>query len=87
MTQLGIVTFDRVGVGLTNGDFVAAKVIPKRSIGIEAIAKIEFCLGCLVDECLELLDSAIPDDFPTQNAAREPIDDGYDVDSVFLCSI
>jgi hypothetical protein len=87
MTQLSVVSFDRVGIGFAKGNFVTAKVIPECSVGIEAITEIESCLGRFIDECLELFNGAIPDDFPAQNTASEPIYDGYYVDPVFLCSI
>jgi len=87
MTQLGIVSFDRIGVGLADRNFIAAKMIPKCSIGIEAVTEIESCLWRFVHELLELLNSAVPDDFPAQNTAGEPIYDGDDIDPVFLCSI
>lgn len=62
-------------------------MIPKCRIGIEAITKIKSRLGRIVHESLELLNGAIPEDFPAQNTTREPIYDGYYVDPVFLCSI
>jgi len=87
MTQLGIVGFDRIGIGFANRNLISAKVIPERSIGIEAITEIESCLWRVVHEFLDLLNSTVPDDFPAQNATRKPIYDGDDVDPVFLCSM
>ena len=86
MTEFSIVAFDRIGICFTYRDCIASLVIPQESIGFEAIAKVVLGLGSIIDDLLEVLCGAFPDDFPAKNAACGSIYDGQEVDSVFLVS-
>ena len=84
VTQLGIVGFDGVGLGLAFGDFVATKVEPERGVGLISITVIPLGLGPLIDHGLQIVSGALPDDLPAQEAVRGPINVRYKVDPVFL---
>jgi len=84
VSQLGIVSFDRVGIGFAFRNFISARVIPQAVIGIEGITKVLLSLGRIVYHLLNGWLSALPYYFPTQIATRLPIYDGQDVDPVFL---
>ena len=42
VSQLGVVTFDRIGVGFTFGNLVTTIVIPQAIVSIKSIAEILF---------------------------------------------
>ena len=87
MSQLGIVTFDRVGIGLPFRHFISAEVIPEAVIRIKGIAVITFGLGSFIHHLLDSLLSTFPDHFPAQITARVPVYARQDVDPVFLLPI
>ena len=87
VSQFGIISFHRVGVGFAFRNFISAEVIPQTFIGIECVAIILFGLRRLVYQLLNVWLSALPDDFPAQITARLPIYEREDVDPVFLLPI
>jgi len=87
VTQLSVVSFNRVGVGFSFRNFIPAIVIPQAIIGIKCIAEILFGLGRTVNHLLNILLSALPDNFVAQIAACLPVYDRDDVDPVFLLPI
>jgi hypothetical protein len=87
VSQLSVVTFHRVSVGFSIGNFISAKVIPQAAIGIKCITVILLGLGRIVYHLLNDRLSALPDYFPVQNTARLPVYDREDVDPVFLLPI
>jgi hypothetical protein len=87
MAQLGVVSFDRVGVGFTFRDFISAEVIPQTIISIKCVAIILFSLLRIVHQLLNGWLRALPDHFPAQITARLPIYEREDVDPVFLLPI
>ena len=48
MTQFRIISFDGIGVSFALRDRITSKVIPERSIDIEAIAEILLGFGCFI---------------------------------------
>jgi hypothetical protein len=69
--------------------WLAPKAYPKsepRSLSIIHV-KIELGLGCLIDQGLEDLFRSFPNQFPAQNAACGTVDNGHQVDPVFLLPI
>jgi len=87
VTQLGVTSFHRIGIGFAFRDFISAQVIPQAVIGIECVTKVLLGLGSIVYHLLNGGLSALPNYFPTQIAPRLPIYDGQDVDPVFLLPI
>jgi len=87
VSQFGIITFDRVGIGLPFRHFIPAEVIPEAIVGIKGIAVIAFCLGGFIYHLLDGWLSAFPDYFPAQITARVPVYAREDVDPVFLLPI
>jgi len=87
MSQLGIITFDRVGIGFPFRHFISAEVVPQAVIGIKGIAVIAFRLRSFIHHLLDRLLSAFPDHFPAQITARSPVYEREDVDPVFLLPI
>ncbi len=87
VAQLGVASFDRVGIGFAFRDFISAKVIPQAVISIKSIAVILLGLGRIVHQLLNGWLSAFPDHFPAQITACLPIYDREDVDPVFLLPI
>ena len=87
VTQLGVVSFHRIGIGFAFRNFISTQVIPQAVIGIECITEVLLGLWCSVYNLLNVWLSALPNHFPTQIATRLPIDDGQDVDPVFLLPI
>ena len=85
VTQLGIVSFHRVGIGFAFRDFISAQVIPQAVIGIVCVAVVLLGLGCIVNQLLNGRLSTLPDHFPAQITAGLPIYEHEDVDPVFLC--
>jgi hypothetical protein len=85
--QLGIVSFNRVGIGFTFRNSIPAIVIPQVIIGIKCIAEILFGLGRSINHLLNILLRALPDNFAAQITARLPVYDRDDVDPVFLLPI
>jgi len=84
MTEFCIICFDRVSLRLALGDFIATKMVPEGSIGVESITVIPFGFGTIIDNLLKVILSTFPDNLPAQEAARCPIYIGYEVDPVFF---
>jgi hypothetical protein len=55
MSQLGIISFDRISIGFTLRDLILTQVIPKRSIGFPAITKVFFGFGGVIHDLLNNL--------------------------------
>lgn len=87
VSQLGIIPFDGVGIGLPFRHFISAEVIPEAVIHIKGIAVIVFGFGGFIHHLLDGLLSAFPDYFPAQITARVPVYAREDVDPVFLLPI
>ena len=87
VTQLGVVSFNRVSVGFTFRNFISTRVIPQALISIKGIAKILFSLGRTINHLLNILLSALPDNFAAQITARLAVYDRDDIDPVFLFPI
>src|SRR5215210_636312 len=87
MTQFSIIPFDGIGVSFALRNSVASKVIPKRSIDIEAITEILFGFGRFIHQGLKERLRPFPSYLPTQNATRGSIYQGNQVNSVFLLPI
>jgi hypothetical protein len=73
MAEFCIICFDRVGLRLGLGDFIATKMVPERSIGLESITVIPFGFGTVIDNLLKVILGAFPDDLPAQEAPCCPI--------------
>lgn len=84
MAQLGVVSFNGVGIRFAFRDFISAQVIPQAVIGIEGITEVLLGLRRMVYQLLNGRLSAFPDNFPAQITARPPIYDREDVDPVFF---
>jgi len=84
MMELGVIPFHRMGIGFDFRDFIPAKVIAEKCIRIQAIPEVLLCFRRLIHHFLETVLRALPDDFPGKDAARFPIYDGDDGDSVFF---
>ena len=84
MTQLGIIRFHRVGVGLALGDFIHTPVVPQAFVGIKGIAEVTFRFGSLVDNFLDGRLGTFPHHSKAQIAAGETVYDRDDEDLVFL---
>ena len=87
VSQLGVVTFHRIGIGFTFGNFITTIVIPQAIVSIKSIAEILFGLWCFVDHPLNILLCALPDHFATQVAACLAVYDRDDVNPVFSLPI
>ena len=87
VAQLGVVGFHREGIGFALRDCIATQVIPQAVIGIECVTEVLLGLGRIVHQLLNSRLSALPNHFPAQITAALPIDDGQDVDPVFLWPI
>ena len=87
MSQLGVIAFDREGIGFAFRNFISAVVIPQAIVGIKGITVIAFGLGCFIDHILDGLLGAFPYHFPAQITAGLAIYAGEDVDPVFLLPI
>lgn len=81
--QLGIVPFNQEGVGFPFKNFIFAVVITKELFGIKCAAVILLSLLHIVNNLMDTLFSALPDEFPTQIKARLTAYDRNDVDPVF----
>lgn len=84
VTQFGIISFHRVGIGLSLRDFVLTIVIPQALIGIKSITMVVFGFHRLIQHVLDLRLRAFPDDSIAQKTARRPIYDRDDVDRLFF---
>jgi hypothetical protein len=87
VTQLGVVSFHRVGIGFAFRNLISTPVIPQTLIGIKGVTVILFGLRRIVNHLLNSWLSALPDDFPAQITARLAVYDRDDVDPVFLLPI
>ena len=84
MTEFGVISFDRISIGFALGNFISAKVIPKPLVGIQPITVVLFRFRGLVNDILDGLLGAYPDHCPAQNTSGFAVDNGQNVDSVFL---
>ena len=84
MAQLGVIPFDRVGIGFAVRDCVDAKVIPQAIIRIEGVTVVALRLRSLVHQFLDHCLGALPDHLEAQVAAGQAIYDRDDEDLVFL---
>jgi hypothetical protein len=84
MAQLGVISFDQVGVGFTLGDFISTQVIPQAIIGIKSVAIVAFRFGRHIHHLLDGGLGSLPHDLEAQVAASDPIYDRDHVDLVFL---
>jgi hypothetical protein len=64
MSQLGVIAFKRVGVGLAFRDGVMTVVMPQAIIGIESVRIILLGFGRIIDHGLDLFLRAFPHHFP-----------------------
>jgi hypothetical protein len=87
MADLGIVTFDRIGVCLAFRDSILAIVIPEIVVERESITVILLGFGRFIHHFLDTRFCALPDQFPAQKATRLTVYDGNQVDLVFLWPI
>ena len=87
MPQLGVITFDRVGVGFALGDFISPAVIPQAVISLKGIAVVAPGFRRFVHQLLNGRLGPLPDNPKAQVAASEPVYDGDDEDLVFLSPI
>lgn len=87
MTQLCVVAFDGISVGLALGDFIHTPVIPQAFVSIKGIAEIAFRFGSLVNDFLDGRLGAFPHHSEAQVATGEPVYDRDDEDLVFLSPI
>ena len=84
VTQLGIITFHREGIGLSLRDLILPIVIPQAIIGIIRIAMVVLGFHRLIDQLLDHRLGTFPDDFIAQKTARRSIYDRDDVDRLFF---
>jgi hypothetical protein len=84
MTEFGVISFDGIGICLALRNLVPAKVIPEPLIRIKTIAVIPFCFWRQINNLLDGFLSPYPDHRPTQNTAGFAVNNGQNVDSVFL---
>jgi hypothetical protein len=64
MAKFGIVTFYRISFRFSLRHFITAAMIPKPGIFFETIAEVPLCLGRSVNQSLNGIPSAYPDDRP-----------------------
>jgi len=64
MAQFCIIGFHGVCFGFALGDFIATKMVPERGIRIKGIAEIPFGFGSIIDNGLQIISRAFPDDLP-----------------------
>ena len=84
MTEFGVIGFDRISIGFALRNFISAQVIPKPLIGIKPITVVLFCFRRLVNDLLDGFLGAYPDHCPAQNTSGFAVDNGQNVDFVFL---
>lgn len=87
VAQLGVIRFDRVGIGFALGDFIHTPVIPQAIIDIKGVAIIALGLWSLIHQFLDGCLRSLPDHLIAQIAAGKPIYDRDDEDLVFLSPI
>lgn len=87
MTEFCIICFDRAGLRFAWRDLVMPVVVPERSIRGKRITEVPFGFWSFIDNLLESLGCAFPDNLPAQEAASSPIYVRDDVNSVFLSPI
>ena len=84
VTQFGIISFDRIGIGLALRDFILSVVIPQAIIGIKGIAMVAFGFHSFIHHILDHRLGTFPDNLIAQKTACRPIYDGDDVDWLFF---
>jgi hypothetical protein len=87
VTQLGVASFDREGVGFALRDFIFTEVVPQATISIKRITIIQLSFRRFVYHLLNGWLCTFPNHLPTQIAARLPVYVRDDVDPVFLLPI
>lgn len=87
MTQFCIICFYGVCLRFALRDFITAVMVPERGICIKSITEIPFCFRPIIDDGLEIIASAFPDDLPAQETASSSVYIGEEVDPVFLSPI
>ncbi len=84
VTQFSIISFHRVGIGLSLRDFIMTVVVPQAIIGIKSIAMVALGFHGFIHHLLDHCLGTFPDDFIAQKTARRPIYDRDDVDWLFF---
>jgi hypothetical protein len=84
MAQLGVISFNRIGVRFALGDFIDAPVVPQAIIGIKGVAVVAPGFGRFIHHLLDHFLGSLPDHFEAQIAAGEAVYDRDDEDLVFL---
>ena len=87
MAQFCIICFHGVCLGFALRDFITAVMVPERGIRFKSITEIPFGFGSIIDNGLEIISSAFPDNLKAQETAGVSIDIGQEVDPVFLSPI
>lgn len=87
VSQLGVISFNRVDVGFSFRNFMSTIVIPQAVICIKGITEILFGLGRPINHLLNILLRSLPDNFAAQITARLAVYDRNDVDPVYLLPI
>jgi hypothetical protein len=84
VTQFGIASFYRIGIGLSLRYFVLTVVVPQAIIGIKSIAIVAFGFHSFIHHLLDHCLGTFPDDFISQKTTCRPIYDRDDVDRLFF---
>jgi hypothetical protein len=87
MAQFGIISFHRIGVGLTLRNCVTPWIIAQLVVDRKCIAVVHSRAWPLIDDLLHVRSIPLPDHITANKAARAPIYFGDDVDLLFLSPI
>ncbi|GEM_PF-5694965 len=81
MAQLGVIPFDRIGIGLALGDCIPPAVIPQALIPFKGIAVGISDFRRFVHHFLDHFSAALPDHSEAQKGTHQPVyqDDGEDL--------
>jgi hypothetical protein len=84
VAQLGVVGLDRVRLALAGRDSMVAGIVHEPVIGLEIVGVVLSGLGAALEDLLQLLRAPVPEDIPTEDAARGAVDLRDDVGDVFF---
>jgi hypothetical protein len=84
MTQFGIISFHREGIGLSLRDFILTVVIPQAIVGIKGVAMITLGFHGFINHFLYHRLGTFPDNLIAQITARGSIYKGDDVSRLFF---
>jgi len=86
VTQLGIIGFDRVGLGFAGRDVVPTRIVDQAVVGFQGVTEVGLSLRSIIQQRLHHLIAAFRAHPPAEDTARGAFDEGDDVDPLFFCS-